>query len=108
MDIMGTSASMLIVPQAVILNMVIAYIQILAGAIQVIIKILQIPSHFKTLNALDCYSEDVFIRIKQDGQVTHVMSACGILVVQMVIVICHGSAFVNQAGMERSATRQVT
>ena len=40
MDIMGTSASMLIVPQAVILNMVIAYIQILAGAIQVIIKIL--------------------------------------------------------------------
>ena len=39
MDIMETSASMLIVPQAVIHNMDIAYIQILAGAIQVIYNI---------------------------------------------------------------------
>ena len=39
MDIMGTSVSMLTVLPAAIHNMGIAYIQILAGAIQVVYKI---------------------------------------------------------------------
>lgn len=51
MDIMETSASMLIVPQDVILNTVIAYIQILAGVIQVIYNILKLRYKWTTYNA---------------------------------------------------------